>query len=173
MNVSKRVRFEIFKRDGFTCRYCGRKSPQVVLELDHIVPISQGGHNDPMNLATSCYDCNRGKSDKMLSEIITGEDPHDRALEILEKERQLKEYEIVLEQRIERIENDLAWLLKQWRLDEEETTIVRNSLEDFSAYDLDKALRIAYSRTNGYGKSFIRYYCGIMRKWREAGNALG
>jgi 5-methylcytosine-specific restriction endonuclease McrA len=36
--VSVRTRFEVFKRDDFTCQYCGRKSPDVVLEADHIVP---------------------------------------------------------------------------------------------------------------------------------------
>lgn len=67
--VSKKVRFEAFKRDAFTCGYCGATPPGVVLELDHIQPVSKGGGNEIDNLITSCFDCNRGKSDQLLSSI--------------------------------------------------------------------------------------------------------
>ncbi len=95
--LSVRTRFEVFKRDRFTCRYCGRSTPEVILEIDHVVPVVDGGGNDAMNLVTSCWDCNRGKSAVPLNEIITGEDPHDKAVEMLERERQLREYNEVLE----------------------------------------------------------------------------
>lgn len=61
--ISARVRFEIFERDGFTCQYCGAKAPDVELHVDHIVPVSKGGTNDPGNLVTACARCNLGKSD--------------------------------------------------------------------------------------------------------------
>ena len=57
------ARFAILKRDGFTCQYCGARAPSVRLEVDHIFPLSKGGSNDPANLKTACWDCNRGKSD--------------------------------------------------------------------------------------------------------------
>jgi hypothetical protein len=95
--LSVRTRFEVFKRDCFTCRYCGRQSPDVILEVDHIVPVADGGGNDEMNLLTSCWECNRGKSAVPLNEIITGEDPHDKAIAMLERERQLREYNETLE----------------------------------------------------------------------------
>lgn len=65
--ISKKVRFEIFKRDGHKCAYCGRSSPDVELQVDHIVPVSKGGGNDETNLITSCWDCNIGKGDRELS----------------------------------------------------------------------------------------------------------
>ena len=65
--LSKKIRFEVFKRDGFTCQYCGRMAPDVVLEVDHINPVANGGENDIMNLVTSCQDCNRGKGKRKLS----------------------------------------------------------------------------------------------------------
>jgi len=71
MNVSKSTRFEVFKRDTFTCQYCGRRTPDVVLEIDHIVPRVQGGTNDPENLATACFDCNRGKGPRSLARRVT------------------------------------------------------------------------------------------------------
>lgn len=54
-------RFDILKRDNFTCQYCGKKQPEVELEIDHIFPYSRGGSDDESNLITSCKDCNRGK----------------------------------------------------------------------------------------------------------------
>ncbi len=66
--LSKRVRFEIFKRDSFTCRYCGAQAPTVVLEIDHIEPVAKGGSNHALNLITSCSGCNRGKSDRRLDD---------------------------------------------------------------------------------------------------------
>jgi len=55
------VRFDVFKRDAFTCSYCGRRPPTVVLEVDHIVPVASGGTNDIENLTTACHYCNNGK----------------------------------------------------------------------------------------------------------------
>ncbi len=66
--VSKRIRFEVFKRDKFTCQYCGRPAPDVVLQADHIKPVADGGENNLLNLVTSCRDCNAGKGDKALSD---------------------------------------------------------------------------------------------------------
>lgn len=67
-SLPKSLRFEVFKRDSFKCQYCGRSAPDVILEVDHIVPVSAGGSNEPINLITSCRDCNRGKRDKLLSD---------------------------------------------------------------------------------------------------------
>lgn len=62
MAISKRLRFEVFRRDNYTCRYCGRSAPEVILRPDHVVPVALGGTDDPTNLVTSCHDCNSGKS---------------------------------------------------------------------------------------------------------------
>lgn len=62
MAVSKRLRYEILRRDSYTCRYCGRSAPEVPLRVDHVTPIALGGGDEPANLATSCQDCNGGKS---------------------------------------------------------------------------------------------------------------
>ena len=67
-NISKKIRFEIFKRDKFTCQYCGQESPDVVLNVDHINPVKNGGDNNITNLITSCFDCNNGKRARLLSD---------------------------------------------------------------------------------------------------------
>ncbi len=66
--ISKKIRFEVFKRDKFICQYCGNKAPDIVLQLDHIKPVAKGGKNDIINLITSCFDCNNGKRDKELTD---------------------------------------------------------------------------------------------------------
>lgn len=62
MAVSRRLRFEILRRDGHTCRYCGGRAPDVALTVDHVIPTTLGGSDDPSNLVAACADCNAGKS---------------------------------------------------------------------------------------------------------------
>lgn len=62
MAVSKRIRYEVLRRDNHTCRYCGGSAPDVVLTVDHVVPIALGGSDDPSNLVAACKDCNAGKT---------------------------------------------------------------------------------------------------------------
>lgn len=62
------LRGEIFKRDDFTCQYCGERGER--LECDHVVPVSRGGASDPDNLTTACFACNRSKRDKLVSEWL-------------------------------------------------------------------------------------------------------
>lgn len=62
MPVARRLRFEIFRRDNYTCRYCGAKAPDVRLQVDHVIPEALGGPDDPSNLVTACEACNGGKT---------------------------------------------------------------------------------------------------------------
>ena len=67
-SLSKSTRFEILKRDSFKCQYCGESAPSVLLEVDHITPVSKGGKNHLSNLITACASCNRGKGAIPLSD---------------------------------------------------------------------------------------------------------
>lgn len=62
MSVSRSLRFQILRRDGHTCRYCGASAPEVKLTVDHVVPEALGGTNEASNLVTACDPCNGGKS---------------------------------------------------------------------------------------------------------------
>lgn len=62
MAVSKRLRYEILRRDNHACRYCGATAPSATLTVDHVVAVALGGSDDPANLVTACTDCNSGKS---------------------------------------------------------------------------------------------------------------
>ncbi len=60
----RRVRFSrynIFARDRNTCQYCGKKFSRSELNLDHVIPRSQGGISSWENVVCSCHSCNRHK----------------------------------------------------------------------------------------------------------------
>lgn len=64
--ISDRTRFKVLSRCGFQCVYCGKKPPEVVLEVDHLTPRAKGGSDDESNLTAACYGCNRGKRDDLV-----------------------------------------------------------------------------------------------------------
>lgn len=72
--ISLKVRFEVFKRDKFTCQYCGARAPHARLEIDHRVPVCDGGGDEIDNLTAACQPCNAGKSGNPLQRVITEED---------------------------------------------------------------------------------------------------
>jgi len=55
------TRYNVYARDGNTCQYCGRRLPRHELNLDHVVPRSQGGQSTWENIVCSCHTCNRRK----------------------------------------------------------------------------------------------------------------
>jgi 5-methylcytosine-specific restriction endonuclease McrA len=66
--LAARTRFEILKRDRFTCQYCGARAPDVVLHCDHVRPVSRGGKNDLENFRTACSTCNVGKGARLIED---------------------------------------------------------------------------------------------------------
>lgn len=72
------LRFAIFKRDHYRCQICGRNAQDdaVKLEMDHKIPRAKGGSDDPSNLWTLCFDCNRGKRDNETTNRHRPRSPH-------------------------------------------------------------------------------------------------
>lgn len=70
--ISDKVRWQVMRRDGFRCRYCGieAKDADAPLVIDHWFPFSAGGSNDPSNLVTACNPCNAGKSAQMFTDDL-------------------------------------------------------------------------------------------------------
>jgi len=68
-DITKSMRFDVFRRDHFKCRLCGASpavNPKVILHVDHIKPQSKGGRTTLKNLQTLCSDCNLGKGAKVI-----------------------------------------------------------------------------------------------------------
>lgn len=131
--LSKKVRFEVFKRDSFTCQYCGASAPNTILRIDHINPVAKGGTDDILNLITSCFDCNSGKSDIELDDDSV----------IVKQHRQLG----LLQQRREQIEQIFQWRKELDKIQENTTSMIadyiKSKVSDFSINeqelrDLDK-----------------------------------
>lgn len=88
--LSQKIRFEVFKRDMFTCQYCGGKAPDAILEVDHIVPVAKNGDNSLENLVTACKECNRGKRDKKLDDVSEVEKSRRQIEEMQERNNMIE-----------------------------------------------------------------------------------
>lgn len=115
--ISKKIRFEVFKRDSFKCQYCGRSAPEFILVIDHIIPVSKVEDNDIINLITSCFDCNSGKGKIELSDDAV----------INKRKKQLDE----LQERREQMEMVYEWQLSLVHLEEE---MSYNAMEYFQQF---------------------------------------
>lgn len=164
MSVGKRKRFEVFKRDGFTCQYCGATPPDAVLEVDHIEPVALGGGDEEENLVTACLACNRGKSAVALT--VIPESLAERAARIAEAEEQLHAYRAVIQEHKERQEDDV-WRVFDALEGRQETTharfeSVRRFTERLPLEEVIRAAETARSRMAWKADSTrFRYFCGI------------
>jgi hypothetical protein len=173
MAVAKRLRYEVFRRDRHTCRYCGGTAPDVKLTIDHVTPKVLGGSDtDPANLFTACGDCNAGKSSSNPDAPLVG-DADQRAI------KWSQAMQVAIEQRAAELDAerataepfDAAW--RRWSAGGEDVprdANWRGSIVRFLAAGLsDDILRRAVD--NAMGQDRIRatgkwkYFCGIC--WRE------
>jgi hypothetical protein len=166
MAISKKIRFEVFKRDGFQCRYCGKQPPEVILEIDHIIPRIKNGGDENENLITACFDCNRGKGKEGLTVLPQGCD--NRSEKIKEQEEQIKAlYREQAKQR-RRIEKDIDLVSDKFALLEEGKRYlnergrlsVKQLLRNFTRTEIEEALEIAYQYP--HVKDRFSYACGIL-----------
>lgn len=145
--ITKKTRFEVFKRDSFTCQYCGKSAPNVILEIDHINPVSNGGKNGIMNLITSCFDCNRGKGKRELTDkqVIT------------QQQEQLK----VINEKREQLKMLLQWKEEISKLTDEEVAAVVKILDYSEIYLTDNGIGDLKKWIRKYGISEVIDSCNI------------
>ncbi len=140
--LSKKIRFEVFKRDKFTCQYCGRMSPDVILEIDHIKPVAEGGDNSIINLITSCRDCNRGKGKTLLSENV----------EIKKQQQQLRD----LADKNEQSKMMIEWKKELLEARNEEVETISDLIQSITGYELnDDDSRLIYRLVMRFGFSLV------------------
>lgn len=170
--LTKKARFEVFKRDGFTCRYCGNTPPAVILEVDHIEPVCEGGTNDPDNLITACFDCNRGKGGTRLSSAPPT--IKQKADAVREAEAQLAAYRLVIEEKrlrenddIDEVEDVFNTRFETHGFSDKFRQDIRLSFLPFLTTDqLCDAMSMAVGRVNDPEKA-LKYFCGICWNWRR------
>jgi hypothetical protein len=68
LGLTAKVRWQVLARDAFACQYCGRRPPEVSLEVDHRISVADGGTDDLDNLFSACTECNRGKGAQSVTE---------------------------------------------------------------------------------------------------------
>ncbi len=169
MSISKRLRFEVFKRDAFTCQYCGRTPPSVLLECDHIDPRSNGGGDEIDNLVCACFDCNRGKSNVLLAAVPATIEA--KIVLLAEKEEQIKAFKKLkraIKKRKMQVVKSVESLFTEAYPSLEFTPSFQNSIAtnfvDVLEYDdLIMAISKAIDKTDD-PQNTIKYFCGIC--WR-------
>jgi HNH endonuclease len=165
--IPKGVRFDVFKRDRFTCVYCGATPPNVLLHVDHVVAVANGGVNGIDNLVTACQPCNLGKSDKPLDAIPAS--VKDKADEAAEREAQTVGYQKILADIRNRVECD-AWQVadifndqfgggasfpSDWFLS------VKRFIERQGLHETLQAMEIAVARKPHSRNTCFIYFCGV------------
>lgn len=172
-SISKKLRFDVFKRDAFRCQYCGRTPPNITLELDHFIPVAEGGTNDIDNLLTSCFDCNRGKSSNLIEQIPPTIKTRQELLK--EQESQSREYNRWLKQKRKRQENDVDSvedIFSRYHAEcftERFRSSVKTFIGELSLEEVQDAMEkaAAYKDTPEHA---CKYFCGICwNKIRSAG----
>lgn len=175
MPVSRRLRFEVLRRDGYTCRYCGAQAPDVKLTVDHVIPITLGGGDDARNLITACHDCNTGKASTSPDEHLV-EDVDATALLFARAMQQASEIRRADRQRIDELLAEFDDLWNQWHytgsynygqpIDRDDDW--RESVERFLGHGLtvvDLSRILDEVMHNSSTRDPWRYFCWL--SWRE------
>lgn len=173
MSVSRRLRFEILKRDGYACRYCGATAPDVVLHVDHVVPVALGGGDEPNNLVTACADCNAGKASThpdaaVVEDVDAAAELFARAAEKAAERRRAE---------IEGLDTELVRFAEAWngytnqgsgaqvpRPNDWAQSVTRFLAQGLTMPELETFVDIAMTSKVRSGDVF-RYFCGCC--WRE------
>jgi len=165
-SLSKKTRFDVFKRDGFKCQYCGAHPPEVTLEIDHIRPVALGGENEIDNLVAACFDCNRGKGAGDLNAVP--QSLAEKAAMVAEQEAQLEGYQEILRAKRNRIESD-CWdvadkFIEHFSCDGIKKTdfaSIKRFIEKMGAADVVDAMEIAIAAKPYSEYTCFKYFCGV------------
>jgi hypothetical protein len=168
--ISTRTRFEVFKRDEFTCQYCGEHPPKVILHVDHVIPVCEGGDNSIDNLVTACQCCNLGKAGVSLDNVP--QTLQNKALLALERRKQIEGYNAILAEIREREDCDV-WAIANVlairhghmdTLNRDYLRGIRTFLKHLDFQEVYEAMEYAVDRMPYSENKAFRYFCGICWK---------
>lgn len=172
-SMSLRNRFNVFKRDEFKCKYCGRGVPDVILEVDHIVPVSKGGDNSQNNLITSCFDCNRGKGAESL--LTKPENITDTLLAEIELKKEKQKQIKYIDRELQKIKdkedkilielghyffNNFEYEKDVYVFSGQYKTSVQTFLKKMTPFQIKECMDISFSKNKSEYNTF-RYFCGV------------
>lgn len=166
-STGKRLRFEVFKRDHFTCQYCGAQPPAIVLVADHITPVAEGGETSLTNLITACEPCNQGKADKSLGHRAIRPDADLLYLQTQQEIAELRRYQQAKAERDAEIARVVELLQDEWvTLSGQDwapsVPTIRQLLAKYSPEIVERAMEdVAIKVGTGYlparGNRWVRY----------------
>lgn len=158
--IGKTLRFKILSKYQFTCVYCGNVPPNVLLEIDHIVPVCKGGTNSEDNLVCSCFECNRGKSGNSI------ESSPIQNIDSITKEKllQYKEYIKYIQDK-SKLDSDAVQMVcdvyeschEGYTPNDKYRINIRNFIDKINLHNTIYAMEQACIRCNGE----MNYFCGI------------
>lgn len=170
MAVSKRLRYEVMRRDNFTCRYCGKKAGETELTIDHVVPVALGGDDQPTNLVTACAGCNAGKSASSPDQPLV-ENVSDDALRWSKAMERAAAVQGGQRDKVQAFVKavDAEWC--DWKSAAGEGESLprpanwESSLENFyrsglTVEDVAPLIKVTMTRTGLYNNKLWRYFCG-------------
>lgn len=164
--LSKKLRFDVFKRDLFTCQYCGAFPPNVVLEIDHILPVSKNGKSNIDNLITSCFECNRGKTNNLLT--VKPVSVLEKTEILREKLEQTKAYDRFIKKQIKLIDgfvDDIESVFESYYSEKGFTSQFKNSIKIFlkhiPCHELIDHMHRACGLIRYDPTRCLKYFCGI------------
>ncbi|SKY30089.1 HNH endonuclease, putative [Mycobacteroides abscessus subsp. massiliense] len=172
MAVTKRLRYEVLRRDNYSCRYCGRSAPEVKLTVDHVVPVALGGSDEPSNLVAACADCNSGKSSVPADAPLVD----DVAADAMRWSRAMQQ---VSDMRIMQIQYDndiLEWfsgLWEGWTYGPDKLpvpapdgfdSVLTFLANGMSPEEIDNLVRVAMNANHIRPEATWKYFCGCCWK---------
>lgn len=176
MAVSKRLRFEIFRRDNHTCRYCGAAAPDVPITVDHVIPVALGGTDEATNLVTACGDCNSGKTSTNPDDPLVADVEQDALRWALAMER-AADIQASERDRFQKFVHHFDAFWADWHIGSGDTerslplpSDYTQSLHRFFVLGLEKgfveyAIRTAMEAPRVKSNNVFRYFAGVC--WRH------
>jgi hypothetical protein len=168
--LSKRTRFEILKRDGFRCVYCGATPMDQPLHVDHVLAVANGGSDDPANLVASCEPCNLGKSAVPLGEKRYAPTIATEAQE--EHAEQIKKY-LALQRKIANAKRAVAeeleryWIKRLGAISRTMQTRLAALTKEYSLTDLMGVVDIVAARDISGVLGQAQYFYGVLRRMKR------
>ena len=143
--------------------YCGNHPPSVLLQVDHIKPVADGGGNEDSNLVTSCQPCNIGKGAGLLSNVPDG--LAEKALAVAERKPEIKGYQKVMQSKRFRLDEE-AWsvmhiLTEKTTVPKDQMNSLRMFIDKIGVYEVTEAMDIATAKGLRTEQKIWSYFCGI------------